>query len=643
VGIGVRDPCLSEDMKSSGGMSDILVVGSLGMAWGAVTGAQYPDLKFIALGFFLTWGLYCFTRMKLLSTSRVLVLCFLAGLTLVSWSDHLIKHSAPLSGEHQNLQVQKMTSGTRNFYARILSPEPYRGLLIRTRTSEDVHARSGAVLVLSEIWTKSEYFYGRWFVSGIAQRAKPLPAESLQSFGTKIHKNWNDFRLLVQRKAVEMCEGFPLVTQFLLEAVLGVKGENFSLEKSLKPLGLGHIFTISGFHLSLWGLLCIFFLKRITSRFGFQWLGYLAALLLYALIVECKPSVFRALVFGILLFSGRELTRSINPFRLLALTFWVHLLFFPADSLTPAFVLTYGITFYLLIAARFSGDGLLRKLLWLCGLHLMLAPYFLGMFGEYPLGSLVGIFLASILGVSIGFLMISLVISLGISELVIFLRPCFQGLEFMLEGLSRIAAVFDYKLLMNREIPSEFLILFYFFIFIFGWFKWRDFDGKNQEDSWELEQIRRFCPEMIHFPRERFEKEFLYFLEVITKNKGCQQSGDCELLFRVLQIWLPHLRSTEIYPFLHGPFSMFWDREMKRIDRMVDEYSALDRTNSNSLVLSYQSLKKAGNQLLLGYKLPQESFDWKRIFSALIFRRHCNSLLSDLQKMNAKLNSMYET
>ena len=560
-------------------LSDSLVISTFFLSWGIVAGANYSDLRIFGLSLFLLVGATHFFPQVVRPAIRIQILCFLGGFIYTAFHYETAKRSPPKWSSFQTFKVQKLDSENRVFEALILIPSSLRGRKLRIYAPEYVLAPQGAILELRDLRVSTEYRFGQWCNRGFAEEISPVLDLEGESVGVKIYYSFLQLRVFIQDKAREMTSGFPLVNQFLLEAILGVRGGQKSLKNSLKPLGLGHIFTISGFHLSLWGLISIFCLRKLTSNFKIQWTGYLLALFLYAFIVDFKPSVLRALVFGILLFSGSQLSRPVNSFRILALTLWIHFLIFPNDVLTPAFILTYGITFFLLLVAAYSKGDWRLNIVWLGILHILLCPYFLLLFGDFPVGSLLGILFSTILGLAIGVLMLALTLFMIIGSLQIFLSPVFKILEIGLESLTQLASYVDYKLVLTPSLPIEFLILFYFLLFIVCVIFYRKGRWVEPVDLQILNSVRDYCNRNLHLPRERFKKELLHGLRAKARSCGYQSQDDITLLTMIVQRWIVDLKVREFYSFICGPFVALWNLEMSRTKKRIEELKTLKGAN----------------------------------------------------------------
>ena len=625
-------------MRSQQSLNEFLVTSALFLSWGIVVGANYPDLRFFWLGLFLIIAVIQYFFPLAPATKKLYCFCFLGGLIHVAFHFESIRNSPPVPEFMEILKVQKLDDGNRFFESLILLPAKEAGQKLRIHTKEPIFAAKGAILELRKVKIEPEYHLGHWYIRGFAEDVSPVRNLDHDSILLRIYHSWYDYRIFVQNKAKEMAEGFPLVKQFLLEAILGVRGDKKSLKNSLKPLGLGHVFTISGFHLSLWGLICIFCLKRCTSSLKIQWSGYIFALFLYAFIVEFKPSVLRALVFGILLFSGSQLSRPVNPFRILALTFWIHFLLFPLDALTPAFHLTYGITFYLLLIAEYSRSDWRINLFWLALLHILLCPYFLFLFGDFPLGSLIGILFSSALGLAIGALMLALTLSLVSGSFQALLSPIFNIIEMGLNGLTELASYVDYRLILMPTLPIEFLILFYFLIFLGGVFFCRKIHHSAQADLQILNSVRVYCTRNIHFPRERFKKELHYSLRSIARSYGYQKKDIVILLASITEKWTSDMKLKEFYPFLWGPFSLLWDLEMPGHQIKILELKSLKIKNFASLEERFLHLNKRISGLLVQNQLDHSSSLRGLLSIVLVSRRECQSIVKELGLLRKQLN-----
>lgn len=189
--------------------------------------------------------------------------------------------------------------------------------------------------------------------SGVRLTLSVVPARNPHEFLTEsVHAHgWGEGRLARLRHFRALCRLQFRRLMFawgnaggLLLALLSGSREYTEgiVSDSFRNAGLSHILALSGMHLSLFSGLALFLGKKAASRTiadGLQ----LGAILFFVWFAGISPSLFRAMLCALLLFSG-SLLRMNRPagITVLSASFLVHLVIFPGHLQTAAFMLSYG-------------------------------------------------------------------------------------------------------------------------------------------------------------------------------------------------------------------------------------------------------------------------------------------------------------
>ncbi len=290
---------------------------------------------------------------------------------------------------------------------------------------------------------------------------------------------------------------------FWSSAILRYDGENqYELKNNLKSLGLGAVFAVSGLHVNLLALLLVVVLSLIPLSVRQSWFLYIALVVLYAFIVGFTASVLRALCFAFLIRTADDCGLSGRNVRLLAAVFLVHILCFPSEVLEAGFLLSYGLTFLLIfLGLSFQVKNLMHLLLQGFGIQIILMPYFLWQFGEYPLMHFSCVFLAPIFTVilAVGFFVIftSLFASNFVSVIVNLIG---LPMELFVNFCSEWGKSSQLLLSSSESFDGRFVVLFYA-IFLLLMMRieriklnvwqssidsWEAFLRKNREKPYEL-------------------------------------------------------------------------------------------------------------------------------------------------------------
>lgn len=225
-----------------------------------------------------------------------------------------------------------------------------------------------------------------------------------------------DIRLLIRKRILnrfnEVTAAFHSLNSFWSSAIMREDGNyQLSLKNDLKQLGLGAVFAVSGLHINLLSLMLIATLSLLPLKSKTRFILFSLVIFFYSAVVGFTASVLRSMVFAFLMELGSNTHLTRRNIRILSVVFIFHILIFPSEVLEPGFLLSYGLTFVLIFTSESYPVHSIRSLL-VQGLliQLLLLPYFLWQFGEYPLMHFSAVFLAPIFSgiLAIGFWLICL-------------------------------------------------------------------------------------------------------------------------------------------------------------------------------------------------------------------------------------------
>lgn len=143
----------------------------------------------------------------------------------------------------------------------------------------------------------------------------------------------------------EQCEG-PL-----LEALLLGERDRIDpgLNQALLKSGLYHLLAISGAHIAILSffIFSLFRLIRFPQRTSYLLLGFI--LVFYLLLIEGRPSVFRATLMALLFIAGKLLWNDVNLLNTVSLSAFILLIINPFYLQDAGFQLTYAATFSIIL------------------------------------------------------------------------------------------------------------------------------------------------------------------------------------------------------------------------------------------------------------------------------------------------------
>lgn len=132
--------------------------------------------------------------------------------------------------------------------------------------------------------------------------------------------------------------------------LLGERGRmDPEISRSLQNAGIFHLFAISGAHIAIVSFLLfsLFRFLRLPDRLNYILLIF--SLLLYALLVEGRPSVMRATIMALAFLIGKLIWRNVNLLNTLAISAFIILVFNPANLFSLGFQLTFAATLSIIL------------------------------------------------------------------------------------------------------------------------------------------------------------------------------------------------------------------------------------------------------------------------------------------------------
>lgn len=201
-----------------------------------------------------------------------------------------------------------------------------------------------------EMYWKSRGIHAKAFAKSplLVERLRRGPQYSPRRLISIFRQKWQEI--------IEAQFGLPgtkaLSTQgAVLEALLlGERGRMPpELTRSLQDAGIYHLFAISGAHIAIISFLMfsVFRVIQIPKRLSYVFL--IVFLILYAFLVEGRPSIVRATVMALSFLIGKLFWKDINLLNTLALSALVLLLFNPFHLFTLGFQLTFLATLAILV------------------------------------------------------------------------------------------------------------------------------------------------------------------------------------------------------------------------------------------------------------------------------------------------------
>lgn len=117
-----------------------------------------------------------------------------------------------------------------------------------------------------------------------------------------------------------------------------------SINNSYRYLGISHILSVSGLHLTILAGTLLMLLKFLTLRRSIRYVLTVSFIIFFILLTGARPSVMRSAIMLILLLSSEILGRDYDPITALASAAFVIILFSPTSVYDAGFILSISAT-----------------------------------------------------------------------------------------------------------------------------------------------------------------------------------------------------------------------------------------------------------------------------------------------------------
>ncbi|MCJ8345426.1 ComEC/Rec2 family competence protein [bacterium] len=234
-----------------------------------------------------------------------------------------------------------------------------------------------------------DYFGKRWFFKS---HQTPLPYEGPLGLYSRLIYNSAKIRFYFKQKIHRVFLKQSSMEVFCLSALLQINHDaSLSFKEGMKRIGLSHIFAVSGFHVSIFSLIILYVLSTLRFSFRNSFICLALFLFSYAMVTGFSSSIFRALIFALVLLPKEKLSQTVDRIHILSIICLMHLILFPMEIYQMAFQLSYGITFLLFLFSNSRNQSLSIKVIQFLCLQFMIYVYFLFHLKVFPLFSFIGV------------------------------------------------------------------------------------------------------------------------------------------------------------------------------------------------------------------------------------------------------------
>ena len=169
---------------------------------------------------------------------------------------------------------------------------------------------------------------------------------------TKIKNNTSliyDIRNKINKKLQKASKSYSYLSAFILADKIYMDNNILNIYYNL---GISHLFSISGMHISLITAFILYIINRISYNRYYNYLVVLSILIFYSIIIDFPPSVIRTMVMFILFTINDLFNLKIKSLDILLFTFFICMIINPLLINNIGFEFSYIISFTLIICSK---------------------------------------------------------------------------------------------------------------------------------------------------------------------------------------------------------------------------------------------------------------------------------------------------
>lgn len=189
-------------------------------------------------------------------------------------------------------------------------------------------------------------------------------------FASTIEKKQSRFSMNTLSYEIEryIDDNIPLSKSYVKTFILADKGDFDQITiTSVNKLGISHLFAVSGLHVGLLVIALTFLFRKMKiSNLKIE-LMIIIVLLLYLIVTSFAPSISRAVLMYVMIVINRRLGLNISSVDILSIVFLILIIFNPYYYYNVGFVLSFVVTFSLVLGSTILGRESGIKQLFLVG------------------------------------------------------------------------------------------------------------------------------------------------------------------------------------------------------------------------------------------------------------------------------------
>lgn len=283
------------------------------------------------------------------------------------------------------------------------------------------------------------------------------------SYNPELDYQTHDFTIYHLREKVTKYINtyLPLSKDYIKTFVLADKNDiDQDLQEDIRKLGISHLFAVSGFHIALLVLSLDKILEKKVKRIIIRQILISIFLLVFLLITSFTPSVLRAALMYIGLVINKNLKLSLSTMDILSIIFVIIMMINPYSHLNVGFVLSFLVTFFILLSLQILKNKPRVYSLFLVGTISFSSTIPIIMNLNHEINLLTILF-------NVVFVLLMSYIILPINYIT-FLFPFLDYLNNEINNiynqLIEIASIFDFMVIRGSFTHPLFVVLYYFIV-----------------------------------------------------------------------------------------------------------------------------------------------------------------------------------
>ena len=335
--------------------------------------------------------------------------------------------------------------------------------LVKVYTNDIIYVRPGDSLLCDLVFetpmentTHNLFNYRNYLMS---QNIKYIASGSNCKI---VDSSWN-INLISYKLNNYIDDNFQYSNEYIKTFILADKSEfDDEIIEGINIIGISHLFAVSGLHISLIVLTMMFTLKKAKIKELYIEVIIVLFLILYMIITSFSPSVTRASFMFIILIINKKFKIGLSSLDVLSLIFTVLLFIKPFYYYDTGFLLSFLVTFVILLSYNILNDETkLKQLLKLSFISFLVTiPIILKLNYQVNL-------LSVIFNIIFLFYITYIILPLGyITFFIPVLDKFYNVFIIVFEGILKISTEIDYFIVKVYFTSSLAVIVYYLLVFL---------------------------------------------------------------------------------------------------------------------------------------------------------------------------------